>query len=83
MGQMGTAKKIDFVPQLKTTAVKVPESVSLVIANSCTPSPKLMTLGTRYNKRVVECRLAVAAMALKAGLCESFEKCELKTFEEI
>ena len=78
---MGTAKKIDFVPKMVATSVKVPESVTLVIGNSCTPSPKLMTLGTRYNKRVVECRFAVAAMAANAGLCESFEKCEYTTFE--
>ena len=81
MGEKGTAKLIDFVPEIKTTSVKVPDSVCLVIANSCTPSPKLLTLGTRYNKRVVECRFAVAAMALKAGKINNFEECTYKTFE--
>ena len=38
--------------------VTIPESVSLVIANSLAPSPKILTVGTRYNKRVVECRFA-------------------------
>jgi galactokinase len=66
MGEMGIAKHIDFIPCIKTTTVKVPSSVCLVIGNSCTPSPKLLTLGTRYNKRVVECRFALAAMSLKA-----------------
>mmetsp|Transcript_15689 Transcript_15689/g.24081 ORF Transcript_15689/g.24081 Transcript_15689/m.24081 type:complete len:150 (+) Transcript_15689:448-897(+) len=83
MGEMGTAKLIDFNPALKTTNVKIPDSVSLVIANSCTPSPKLLTLGTRYNKRVVECRFALAAMALKAGKIENFEDCTFKTFYEL
>lgn len=81
MGKMGTAMKIDFVPSINCTDVKVPDNVALVIGNSCTPSPKLMTLGTRYNKRVVECRFGVAAMTLQAGLCEHFDECPFKTFQ--
>lgn len=83
MGKMNTAKLIDFVPSLKATDVKIPESVSLVIANSLTPSPKLLTLGTRYNKRVVECRFAVAVMALKLKLCKSYLECPFTTFQEL
>ena len=75
MGKMNTAMLIDFVPTLKAKDVQIPASVSLVIANSLTPSPKLQTLGTRYNKRVVECRFAVALMALKMGLCKDFLTC--------
>ena len=81
MGEMGSAKMIDFVPELKAASVKVPDSVCLVIANSCAPAPKLMTLGKNYNKRVVECRWGVAAMALKAGKAESFETCKIKTMQ--
>ena len=80
MGEMGCAKLIDFVPNIKTTTVKIPDSVCLVIGNSCTASPKLLTLGTRYNKRVVECRFALAAMSMKAGTCDSFLECPFKTF---
>jgi len=58
----------------------MPDSVCLVIANSLTPSPKLLTLGTRYNKRVVECRFALAAMAVKANKCDKFADCPYKTF---
>jgi N-acetylgalactosamine kinase len=61
----------------------VPDSVSLVIANSVTPSAKLLTLGTRYNKRVVECRFAVALIAIKTGLCTSFDDCTLLTLQEL
>ena len=78
---MNTAKLIDFVPSLKATDVKIPESVSLVIANSLTPSPKLMTLGTRYNKRVVECRFGVAIMALKKKLFIDYMSCHFTTFQ--
>lgn len=83
MGEKGTATMIDFVPSIATTSVAIPDSVCLVIGNSCTPSPKLLTLGTRYNKRVVECRFGVAAMSLKAGKAKSFESCPFTTFEQL
>lgn len=83
MAKMNTAKLIDFVPTLKATDVTIPESVVLVIANSLTPSPKLLTLGTRYNKRVVECRFAVALMALKLKKCSSYMECPYTTFEQL
>mmetsp|Transcript_43277 Transcript_43277/g.57254 ORF Transcript_43277/g.57254 Transcript_43277/m.57254 type:complete len:134 (-) Transcript_43277:738-1139(-) len=65
MGQFNQAKHISFVPRLAAESVDVPDSVCLVIANSLTPSAKVLTVGTRYNKRVVECRLAVAYIALR------------------
>ena len=83
MGKMGTAMKIDFIPSINCTDVKVPDSVALVIGNSCTPSPKLLTLGTRYNKRVCECRFALSAMSMKAGLADTFEECPFKTFQQL
>jgi len=58
---------------LKASDVKIPENVSLVIANSLTPSPKLLTVGTRYNKRVVECRFGLLILALKLGKAETFD----------
>jgi len=83
MGQFNKAKLIDFVPSLKASDVNVPESVSLVIANSLTPSAKILTLGTRYNKRVVECRFAVALLAMRTGVSSSFMDCPVKTFQEL
>ena len=83
MGQKNTAKLIDFKPSLKCTDVTVPESVVLVIANSLTPVPKLLTLGTRYNKRVVECKFALAVLANKLNKSESFLECPYKDFEEL
>ena len=40
MGEMITAKHIEFIPKISTDDVKIPSSVCLVIANSVTPSPK-------------------------------------------
>jgi len=77
MGKFSTAKLIDFVPQLKATDVKMPSNVALVVANSLTPSPKLLTVGTRYNKRVVECRFAVALLAKRCGVHDDFASCPI------
>ena len=54
-----------------------------MIANSLTPSAKLLTLGTRYNKRVVECRFGLAIMALKLGVCTDFLECPFSTYQEL
>ena len=74
-------KHIQFYPQLQITDVAMPTNVSLVVANSLTPCPKLFTLGTRFNKRVVECRLACCIMCIKSGI--SIEKVPFKTFCEL
>jgi len=81
--ELGRAKLIEFNPSLKAIDVRVPESVALVIANSVTPSPKLLTVGTRYNKRVAECRFGLIILALKTGKAESWAKCGFKTFYEL
>jgi len=63
--------------------VTVPEGVSLVIANSLTPSPKRLTVGTRYNMRVVECRLAMHILALKHGQATSVKENPHKIFFDV
>jgi galactokinase len=68
MGERGQAMKIDFIPEIKINKVMIPEGLVLVIANSLTPSPKLLSVGTRYNLRVVECRFAAAIIGVKTGL---------------
>ena len=83
MGELGVAKLIEFIPSIQLFDVKVPSSCSLVIANSVTPSAKIATVGTRYNKRVVECRFALAAMTLKAEKIENFEDCKYMTFRQL
>ena len=71
--QLAKAKLIEFNPELKAIDVDIPQSVTLVIANSLTPSPKLLTVGTRYNKRVVECRFGLLIISLKLGLAETYD----------
>lgn len=58
LGVKGSALYIEFDP-IRSTLVKLPQGYCFVVANSLTPSPKLLTLGTRYNKRVVELRFAL------------------------
>lgn len=54
-----------------------------MIANSLTPSPKLLTVGTRYNKRVVECRFGLLIISLNLGLAPTFEEVTFKNFYEL
>lgn len=49
----------------------IPGDYDIVVANSLSESPKIATLGTRYNKRVVECRFAVTLISIKKGLIPS------------
>ena len=83
MGQFNVAKHINFVPKLATEDVNVPSSVSLVVANSLTPAAKVLTVGTRYNKRVVECRFAVALLALRSGVHQRYEDRTVNTMQEL
>jgi len=83
MGEIGTAKLIDFAPYIKATSVNLPSNIALVITNSAASVPKALTSGTRFNKRVVECRFGVAAMAIKAGKSPSFNECKYTTFEAL
>ena len=80
---MNKAKLIEFNPSLRAIDVIIPQSVCLVIANSLTPSPKLLTIGTRFNKRVVECKFAMIILALKTGLIESAIELQYKNFYEL
>ena len=66
MGQRGLAKVVHFNP-VRTDDVALPPGGAFVIANSLTVSNKAETAHTRYNLRVVECRLAACALALALG----------------
>lgn len=59
MAQPSSASLIEFNP-LHVHPVPLPEGCTFIIANSLTPSAKVLTQAFRYNKRVVECRLAIA-----------------------
>lgn len=81
--ELNKAKLIEFNPALKAIDVEIPQGVTLVIANSLTPSPKLLTVGTRYNKRVVECRFGLLIISLKLGKAETYEQVPFKNFYEL
>lgn len=55
----------------------------MVIANSLTDAPKLATLGTRYNKRVVECRVGLVLLCLKLGQIKSPTEKKFKNYYEL
>jgi N-acetylgalactosamine kinase len=73
MGESGKAFFIEFNP-IKTTPVPLPTGYCFVIANSLTPSAKVLTLGTRYNKRVVECVFAIEILRKRLNIGDSSVK---------
>lgn len=77
LANKGEASLIEFNP-LVTQPVTLPEGIAFVIGNSLTPSAKLLTQATCYNKRVVECRLGVAHISSVLGLPET-----IKTYKQL
>ncbi len=71
--EMNKAKLIEFNPVLQTSDAHLPQNMAIVISNSLIHSPKVLTVGTRFNKRVVECRLALYLLTFKVGLVDSWE----------
>ena len=64
---MNKAMYIQFNP-IRAEPINLPTNIKFVISNSMTPSEKHSTLGTRYNKRVSECRMALRMLVLKLGI---------------
>jgi galactokinase len=58
----GTASRVDFAP-LRITPVPVPTEWRFVVAHSLTRAEKSGAAQTTYNRRTVECREAVEAVA--------------------
>mmetsp|Transcript_49165 Transcript_49165/g.96094 ORF Transcript_49165/g.96094 Transcript_49165/m.96094 type:complete len:487 (-) Transcript_49165:158-1618(-) len=82
MGQAGVAKLVDFGP-VRTTDVVLPPGVSFLIGNSLAVSKKAEGAHTRYNLRVVECRLAAAVLGFKTGVFAPAEALALETLKEV
>ena len=61
MGQPGTAKLVSFNP-VAVADVALPPDAVFVVANSLAVSKKAETADVHYNLRVVECRVAAAAL---------------------
>lgn len=77
----GSALYIQFNP-INSTLVTLPPGYCFVVANSLTPSPKLLTLGTRYNKRVVECRFALSILLKELQIKNKPEITNLKQLQD-
>jgi N-acetylgalactosamine kinase len=67
LAEPGSASLIEFNP-IRLHSVPLPEDCTFLIANSLTPSAKVLTVAFRYNKRVVECRLAIAILCKGRGI---------------
>ena len=60
--------------------ITIPKGFALVITNSLTPTPKLFTAGTRQNKRLVECRIALKMLMKKLVIKDTIN---IKTLREL
>ena len=83
-GQSGKAKLVHFDP-VRVEDVALPAGAAFVIANSLAVSKKAETADARYNLRVVECRLAAAALGVSLGLepSQAIERTTLKQVEPL
>jgi len=71
MSRSGTALKIDFFP-LRVTPAPLPAGYAFVAANSLVTAAKTEEALDKYNRRPIECRLAVAV--LRAKLADKFRR---------
>lgn len=83
-GQSGKAKLVHFDP-VRVDDVALPAGAAFVIANSLAVSKKAETADARYNLRVVECRLAAAALGVALGLepSDAVKRTTLKQVEPL
>lgn len=81
LGAPGIAQLVEFDP-VRASPVPLPDGASFVIVNSLAVSNKAEGATGRYNLRVVECRLAAAALALALG-AERGEALALRTLREV
>lgn len=62
LAETGSGSFIEFNP-LRVSSVPLPQDCTFIVLNSFTPSAKVLTQAFRYNKRVVECRIAISLIA--------------------
>ncbi len=61
LSRSGTALKIDFFP-LRVTSAPLPAGAAFVVADSLVKAAKTAEALDKYNRRPIECRLAVAVL---------------------
>jgi galactokinase len=73
LGEKRKAKRVEFYPKITTETVVLPESLRVVVSNTCNSVPKLNTLGTRFNRRVLECQFITAQKVGRLPLPKQFQ----------
>jgi len=68
LARAGKALHIVFEPALAASAVALPRGSAFVVAHCLAESAKAVTAATRFNRRVVECKLAAKLLARRLGL---------------
>ena len=68
------ASLVTFVPSISTKDVPLPEDAVFIVGNSLAVSNKALTNASKYNLRVVECRLAALVIARKIGIATTMEE---------
>ncbi|KAI3980759.1 hypothetical protein MKX01_025324 [Papaver californicum] len=82
MARSGFAELIDFNP-IRATDVQLPAGGTFVIAHSLAESMKAVTAATKYNNRVVECRLASIVLGVKLGMKPKEAISKMKTLSDV
>jgi galactokinase len=81
LSEQGFALHVEFVPKLKATPVKLPETqpkVAIVIANTLVTADKFVTGPRNYNLRVVETKVGALALSKALNLAKPVD-----TYKEV
>lgn len=73
LGKLDKALYIQFNP-ISAEPIKLPSGLKFVICNSLTQSAKMLTLSSRYNMRVCECRMALKMLIKKLNVPADISK---------
>lgn len=78
------ASLVSFVPSISTKDVPLPDDAVFIVGNSLAVSNKALTNASKYNLRVVECRLAALVVAKKLGVAEDVaDLADIKTLRDV
>jgi N-acetylgalactosamine kinase len=68
LAEQGEAARIDFLPTLKATSVRLPDDAVFIVGHTLEESVKAVDAEKRYNRRVTEGALASKLLAKKLGV---------------
>lgn len=70
LAKAGEASVIEFAPRLAVRHVRLPADAAFIVADSGVRSAKAEDAALRYNRRVIEGKLAAKLVAKKAGVAD-------------